>query len=70
VIRASFSHNKGWTVIGRKQFVGRIRLDIGISTFQNDWQGQDVQAAVNNFRNIASHADCPPGATRAGDSPP
>jgi DNA-binding SARP family transcriptional activator len=61
VIRASFSHNKGWTVIGRKQFVGRIRLDIGISTFQNDWQGQDVEAAVNNFRNVALHADCPPG---------
>jgi DNA-binding SARP family transcriptional activator len=60
-IRASFSHNKGWRVIGRKQFAGDVRLDLGISTSQSDWQGQDVQATVDNFKVVASRADCPAG---------
>jgi len=60
-IRAAFSHNKGWKVIGRKQFAGDVRLDLGISTSQSDWQGQDVEATVDNFKVVASRADCPAG---------
>jgi DNA-binding SARP family transcriptional activator len=59
IIRALFSHNGHWKEIGHRRFEGDIRVDLNVGTFQGDWQGQDVSAAVDNFTLTAADAKCP-----------
>ena len=61
VVRVYFSHDGRWREIGRAPLTGAVSVWISVGTFQKYWQGQDVSAAVDNFRLTASNASCPTG---------
>jgi len=61
IIRAQFSHGGQWQEMGHKRFGGEIRIDLNVGAFEQDWQGQDISAAVDNFTLTAPDARCPAG---------
>jgi hypothetical protein len=61
IVRAFFRHDSQWIKLGQKTFSGEISIGVDISAIQQDWQQEDVSAAVDNFVLKAPSGDCPPG---------
>ena len=61
IVRVFFQHQGKWTELGQTPVSGEIWIGISLVAPQQDWQQQDVSAAVDNFVLKAPNADCPAG---------